>query len=163
MIFLALCSARRLWTCLDVPDAPTDQAKRLCATPWTSQEDDDAGCIAALRKESVTTPWIFAMGAYIAIPIFAVPVVAASRRVAAGADPGRDLLTWSARCRSTATWVDLGDAGLAQMPAASLTTCRRRTVQPPSCVSQGRRQAGRRRPAASGGAVAEFGSEVGPR
>ena len=34
MIYLDLRPAPRLWTCLDVPEAPTDQAKRLCATPW---------------------------------------------------------------------------------------------------------------------------------
>ena len=37
MIYLDLRPAHRLWTCLDVPEAPTDQAKRLCATPWSSQ------------------------------------------------------------------------------------------------------------------------------
>ena len=38
MIYLDLRSAHRLWTCLDVPDAPTDQAKRLCATPCRAVE-----------------------------------------------------------------------------------------------------------------------------
>ena len=36
MIYLDLRPAHRLWPCLDVPEAPTDQAKRLCATPWAT-------------------------------------------------------------------------------------------------------------------------------
>jgi hypothetical protein len=36
MIYLDLRPAHRRWTCLDVPEAPTDQAKRLCSTPWIS-------------------------------------------------------------------------------------------------------------------------------
>ena len=38
MIYLDLRPAHRLWTCLDVPEAPTDQAKRLCASPWADAE-----------------------------------------------------------------------------------------------------------------------------
>ena len=38
MIYLDLRPAHRLWTCLDVPEAPTDQAKRLCATPWRAMQ-----------------------------------------------------------------------------------------------------------------------------
>ena len=43
MIYLDLRPARRLWTCLDVPEAPTDQAKRLCATPWWTAAAPDPG------------------------------------------------------------------------------------------------------------------------
>ena len=39
MIYLDLRPAHRLWTCLDVPEAPTDQAKRLCATPCDAAAD----------------------------------------------------------------------------------------------------------------------------